>query len=68
VFGKLAGYDAARGSPAQASLYSHDASDRLPLSVLLRWQANALLPSSSIPPFEHGRMWSRVGAAIGSPQ
>jgi hypothetical protein len=54
---------AARRSPAQASLYSHEARDRLPLSVLQRWQAKALLPSSSVPPLERGRMWSRVGAA-----
>jgi hypothetical protein len=68
MFGKLASMIAARGSPALLSLYSHEASERLPLSVLQRWQAKALLPPSSVPPFERGRIWSRVGAAIGSPQ
>jgi hypothetical protein len=54
VFGKLASMITARGSPALASLYSHDASERLPLSVLQRWQAKALLTPSSVPPFERG--------------
>jgi hypothetical protein len=58
----------ALGSPALASLYNHDPSDRLPLSVLQRWQAKALLPSSSVPPLDRGRIWSRVGAAIGKQQ
>jgi hypothetical protein len=68
VFGKLASMIAARGSPARASLYSHEASERLPLSVLHRSHASALLPCSSVPPLDLGRIWSRVGAAIGPPQ
>jgi hypothetical protein len=68
VFGKLASMIAARGSPALASLYSHDASVRLPLSVLHGSHASTLLWGASVPPFDRGRIWSRVGAAIGSPQ
>ena len=59
---------AARGSPAFSSLYSHEASERLPLSVLQRSHASALLPGASVPPLDRGRIWSRVGVAIGSPQ
>jgi hypothetical protein len=41
---------AARGSPAFSSVYSHEASERLPLSVLHRSHASALLPGASVPP------------------
>jgi hypothetical protein len=57
---------AARGSPAFSSLYSHEASKRLPLSVLQRSHASAYRRQRAA--LGPGRIWSRVGAAVGSPQ